>query len=147
MKDYVMKKNYARAFKLIIVFFVILAVMTAVVIPLSLSQQISDAATLKQEAALNGDSSDGEHHHHDDEVWKSRITPLNAVNYAIIGVLSVLWGVLVLGYWFDVAAWLYKSAVNEGMNRSLWAILGAFVNIFAVLAFCIVRDQPKRVKA
>ena len=140
MKDYVMKKNYARAFKLIIVFFVILAVTTAVVIPLSLSQQISDAAALKQEAALNGDSSDG-------EVWKSRITPLNAVNYAIIGVLSVLWGVLVLGYWFDVAAWLYKSAVNEGMNRSLWAILGAFVNIFAVLAFCIVRDQPKRVKA
>ena len=66
------------------------------------------------------------------------------MNYAIIGGLSVLWGVLVLSYWLTVVAWLYKRAVNEGMNKSLWPILGIFFNVFAVMAFCIVRDQPKK---
>lgn len=146
MKNHVMAMNYAKSFKRIVILFVILAVVTAVAIPLSLSQQISDAAMLKQQYAAmenTADRADGEHHHEDD-AWKSQITPLSAVNYAIIGGLSVLWGVLVLSYWLTVVAWLYKSAVNEGMNKSLWPILGIFFNVFAVMAFCIVRDQPKK---
>ena len=72
MKEHVMKLDYAKTFKRIIVLFILLAVVTAVaIIPLSLSQQISDAATLKQEYALakqtavdNGsDKQDGEHEH------------------------------------------------------------------------------------
>ena len=43
-----------------------------------------------------------------------------------------------------VIAWLYKSAVNEKMNKSLWPILGIFFNVFAVMAFCIVRDKPEK---
>lgn len=133
-----MTMNYAKSFKRMIILFVILAVVTAVAIPLSFSQQISDAAMEN-----TADRADGEHHHEDD-AWKSQITPLSAVNYAIIGGLSVLWGVLVLSYWLTVVAWLYKSAVNEGMDKSLWPILGIFFNFFAVMAFCIVRDQPKK---
>ena len=165
MKEHVMKLDYAKTFKRIIVLFILLAVVTAVAIPLSLSQQISDAAALKQEYALAkqnaadtvtdsatdnvGDKQDGEHdHEHDrdreEDMWKSRITPLNAVNYAIIGGLSVLWAVLAVYYWLAVIAWLYKSAVNEKMNKSLWPILGIFFNIFAVMAFCIVRDRPEK---
>ena len=45
-----------------------------------------------------------------------------------------------------VMAWLYKNAVNESMNRSLWPILGLFTNLLAVLAFLIVRDDPRRVR-
>lgn len=138
MKNHVMTMNYAKSFKRMIILFVILAVVTAVAIPLSFSQQISDAAMEN-----TADRADGEHHHKDD-AWKSQITPLSAVNYAIIGGLSVLWGVLVLSYWLTVVAWLYKSAVNEGMDKSLWPILGIFFNFFAVMAFCIVRDQPKK---
>ena len=82
--------------------------------------------------------------HYGFEGWKSKITPLTAANYAVIGGLSVLWAVLVLAYWLTVAAWLCKSAVNEGMNRSLWPILGLFFNVFAVMAFCIVRDRPQK---
>lgn len=159
MKDHVMKRDYTKTFKRIAILFILLAVVTAVAIPLSLSRQISDAAALKQERALvaqtetvsadnsdNGDRHDGEHdrdreHDHED-AWKSRITPLSAMNYAVIGGLAVLWAVLVLYYWLAVIAWLYKSAVNEGMNKSLWAVLGLFFNIFAVMAFCIVRDRP-----
>lgn len=146
MKNHVMTMNYAKSFKRMIILFVILAVVTAVAIPLSFSQQISDAAMLKQQYAAmenTADRADGEHHHEDD-AWKSQITPLSAVNYAIIGGLSVLWGVLVLSCWLTVVAWLYKSAVNEGMDKSRWPILGIFFNFFAVMAFCIVRDQPKK---
>lgn len=133
-----MTMNYAKSFKRMIILFVILAVVTAVATPLSFSQQISDAAMENTAARADGE------HHHEDDAWKSQITPLSAVNYAIIGGLSVLWGVLVLSYWLTVVAWLYKSEVNEGMDKSLWPILGIFFNFFAVMAFCIVRDQPKK---
>ena len=44
------------------------------------------------------------------------------------------------------AAWLYRSAVNAGMNKSLWMILGLVGNLLAVAAFFIVRDAPQRLK-
>lgn len=46
MKNYVMTKNYKKAFRRLIICFVILAVISAVGIPLSLSQQIHDASVL-----------------------------------------------------------------------------------------------------
>ena len=149
MKNYVLTKNYKKAFRRLIICFVILAVISAVGIPLSLSQQIHDASALKQQAALAspGTADNGEGHHHDEhqeEAWKSQITPLTAVNYVIIGAAIVLMGAWAILYWLTVVAWLYKSATVAGMNPSLWAILGAFANIFAVLAFWIVRDQPGR---
>ena len=52
MKDLAMKLNYSKTFKRILVLFILLAVVTAVAIPLSLSQQISDAAALKQQYSL-----------------------------------------------------------------------------------------------
>lgn len=140
MKNRIMQKNYAKAFRLILVLFIVLAVFTAVIIPLSLSQQISDASSFRQQAQLSDMSE-----HQAEKALKSSITPLDATNYAIIGGLGVLWVVLVLVYWFDVVAWLYRSAVNEGMNKSLWPILGLFFNFLAAFAFMIVRDRPARV--
>lgn len=75
--EHIMNHNYAKTFKRIAVLFIILAVVTAVAIPLSLSRQISDAAALRQQyAAAEAGSSDiaessGEGHererHHDEE--------------------------------------------------------------------------------
>lgn len=149
MKNYVMTKNYKKAFRRLIICFVILAVISAVGIPLSLSQQIHDASVLKQQAALTSpdptDNDDGHHYDaHHDEAWKSQITPLTAMNYVIIGAVIMLMGIWVILYWLTVVAWLYKSAAVAGMNLSLWAILGTFLNIFAVLAFWIVHDRPAR---
>ena len=149
MKNYVMTKNYKKAFRRLIICFVILAVISAVGIPLSLSQQIHDASVLKQQAALTSpdptDNDDGHHYDaHHDEAWKSQITPLTAMNYVIIGAVIMLMGIWVILYWLTVVAWLYKSAAVAGMNLSLWAIPGTFLNIFAVLAFWIVRDRPAR---
>lgn len=149
MINYVMTKNYKKAFRRLIICFVILAVISAVGIPLSLSQQIHDASVLKQQAALTSpdptDNDDGHHYDaHHDEAWKSQITPLTAMNYVIIGAVIMIMGIWVILYWLTVVAWLYKSAAVAGMNLSLWAILGTFLNIFAVLAFWIVRDRPAR---
>ena len=98
MREKMMNKDYAKAFKTIVIMAVLLALLSAVVIPLSL------------------------------------------------GGIAVLWLALGIYYWLLVAAWLYKSAVNEGMNKSLWMILGLFTNLLAVIAFLIVRDNPRRVK-
>lgn len=141
MKANIMKKDFAKTFKLILVLFIVLAVVTAITIPLSLSQQISDASAARQQVQQTELDK-----HQAEKVIESKITPLDATNYAIIGGLGVIWVVLVLAYWFNVVAWLYKNAVNEGMNKSLWPILGLFFNFIAVFAFLIARDRPSRLQ-
>ena len=150
MKNYVMAKNYKKAFRRLIICFVILAVISAIGIPLSLSQQIRDAhaweQTLKTERLQSGENQSehaGEREHGD---WEKNITPLSVGHFVLFGSLIVLWLALGAVYWLLVMAWLYKSAICEGMNKSLWPILGLFCNIFAVFAFLIVRARPGRVK-
>ena len=149
MREIIMKKNYAKAFKRVILLAVLLAVVSAVSIPLSLSKQLSDLSDLEQTKQEQTVQTDGEHgeRHDREEMWKSQITPLSAANFAVIGGLAVLWLTLGVYYWLLVVAWLYRSAVNEGMNKSLWPILGLFTNLLAVFIFMIVRDDPRRAKA
>ena len=145
MQEMIMNKDYAKAFKKVILLGVVLAILSAIVIPLSLSRQINDVAALaqtRQEQVRTGEEEHGDR----EELWKSQITPLSAVNYAILGGTAVLWMALLAYYWLLAMAWLYKNAVNEGMNKSLWPILGLFTNLLAVFAFLIVRDDPRRVK-
>ena len=52
MKDHVMNLDYTKTFKRIALLFIILAVVTAVAIPLSLSRQISDAAASSSSTPL-----------------------------------------------------------------------------------------------
>ena len=146
MHEKVMRENYAKAYKLVIILALVLAVVSAVAIPLSLSQQIKDAAALEQ--TYGEEHYDGEHDGHDSEdTWKSQITPLTPGHFVIFGVDGLLWLLLLAYYWLLTAAWLYRSAVNEGMNKSLWMILGLVGNLLAVAAFLIVRDAPQRKKA
>ena len=149
MREIIMKKNYAKAFKRVILLAVLLAVVSAVSIPLSLSKQLSDLSDLEQAKQEQTAQTDGEHgeRHDREEAWKGRITPLSAANFAVIGGLAVLWLALGAYYWLLVVAWLYRSAVNEGMNKSLWPIMGLFTNLLAVFIFMIVRDDPRRAKA
>lgn len=149
MRESILKKNYAKAFKRVILLAVILAVVSAAAIPLSLSRQISDLSALEQARQEETLPASGGHREHADpeELWKSQITLLSAANYAILGGIAVLWLVLLVYYWLLVMAWLYKNALSEGMNQSLWPILGLFTNLLAVLAFLIVRDDPRRRKA
>ena len=146
MCEAIMKKNYVEAFRRIILLAVLLAVISAIAVPMSLSRQIRDITALEQSSEEQTIQSDGEHGklHDREDLWKSQITPLTAANYAILGGLLVLWLALAAYYWLLVMAWLYKSAVNEGMNKSLWPILGLFFNFIAAFVFMIVRDRPAR---
>lgn len=145
MHEKVMQKNYAKAYKLLAILAVVLAVLSAVTVPLSLSQQIKEAAALEQTYGEN--HHDGEHDGHDSEdAWKSQITPLTTMHFVLFGVAGVLWLALLAYYWLLTAAWLYRSAVNAGMNKSLWMISGLVGNLLAVAVFLIVRDAPQRVK-
>ena len=111
MRKTILTKNYAKAFKRLILLAVVLAVVTAAAIPLSLSRQIRDLSALEQTKQEETLPEGGEHGGHADreELWKSRITPLSAANYAILGGLAVLWLVLLVYYWLLVMAWLYKT--------------------------------------
>ena len=150
MKEKIMRWNYKKAFITIVVLAVVLALVSVIAVPLSLSQQIRDAhaweQTLKTERLQSGENQSehaGEREHGD---WEKNITPLSVGHFVLFGSLIVLWLALGAVYWLLVMAWLYKSAICEGMNKSLWPILGLFCNIFAVFAFLIVRDRPGRVK-
>lgn len=61
MKDHVMNLNYTKTFKRIALLFIILAVVTAVAIPLSLSRQISDAARAQAAVRSCGADRRGRH--------------------------------------------------------------------------------------
>ena len=144
MIETIMKKNYVKAFRTVAILAVLLAVFTAV-----LSKQISEIVSLERSndvAALPKEGHDG-HEKDIEDMIKNRITPLTAFNYAIIGGTAVLWLALLIYYWLLTVAWLYRSAVNEGMNKSLWPILGLFTNLLAVFAFMIIRDRPGRTAA
>ena len=147
MHEMMMKKNYGKAFRTVVILAVLLVIVSAIAVPLSLSQQISDLSTLEQSKQDLPSREDGDAGHADREaVWKSRITPLSAATYAVLGGCAVLWLALLVYYWLLVVAWLYRSAVREGMNKSLWPILGLFTNLLAVFAFLIVRDNPRRMR-
>lgn len=149
MREMIMKKNYAKAFKTALLLAILLPAINAVAIPLSLSQQIRDISALeqgKQEPMTMEGNAYGEHHIDREKLWKSQVTPLTAGSYAILGGIAVTWLTLLAYYWLLVMAWLYKNAVNEGMNKSLWPILGLFTNWLAIFLFLIIRDDPRRAK-
>lgn len=61
----------------------------------------------------------------------------------VLGVYAGLCLLIALAYWLLIAAWLYQAAAKASMAELLWAALGFFFNIFAVIAFVIVRSlQP-----
>ena len=150
MKDKIMRWNYKKAFITVIILAIVLALVSAITVPLSLSQQLRDAHAWEQTAKAERMQEAGKQTEHDStrecDDWEQHITPLNTGHFVLFATLAVLWLALGAVYWLLVVAWLYKNAVTEGMNKSLWSILGLFFNLFAVFAFLIVRDQPKRSK-
>ncbi len=156
MREAILNKDYAKAFKRVVILAVLLALCSAVVLPLRFSgqfrawraqEQITQEQTVQQDAETrsHGDQALRARENRK-QAWKAQLAALSAGDYAILGGLSGLWLVLLVYYWLLVVAWLYRSAVNEGMNKSLWPILGLFTNLLAVFAFLIVRDRPKRSK-
>ena len=95
MKEKIMRWNYKKAFITIVVLAVVLALVSVIAVPLSLSQQIRDAhaweQTLKTERLQSGENQSehaGEREHGD---WEKNITPLSVGHFVLFGSLIVLW--------------------------------------------------------
>jgi cytochrome bd-type quinol oxidase subunit 1 len=156
MKEKATTKNYKKIFITLLVIALVLGAVTGAAIPLTLRTQISEKSVLREQlrrqyeqALKSGDPQvegmdwdDYEDAHED--AWHGQLTPLNAANYVVIGVLSAFWLIVLVWYWVTVAQWLNKKSGEAGMNTALWTILGAFFNFLAVLAFLIVRSSPRR---
>lgn len=56
----------------------------------------------------------------------------------VYGLLCLLIGV---SYWLLITTWLYQAAEKCSMNGLLWAVLGIFFNLAAVLAFILLRSR------
>lgn len=61
-----------------------------------------------------------------------------------VGVTCFLSSLCIFFFWILVAAWLYQAAVRSGMNGLLWLAAGIFGNVFAAIAFWIVRSFVRR---
>lgn len=150
MKEKIMRWNYKKAFITIVVLAVVLALVSVIAVPLSLSQQIRDAhaweQTLKTERLQSGENQsehDGEREHGD---WEKNVTPLSVGHFVLFGSLIVLWLALGAMYWLLVMAWLYKKRNLRGHEQVALADSRLVLQYLSVFAFLIVRDRPGRVK-
>lgn len=123
MHERVMRENYAKAYKLVVILAVVLAVVSAVAIPLSLSRQIRDAAALEQ--TYDEEHHDGEHDGHDSEdAWKSQITPLTPTHFVIFGVIA--------GVALSIKA--IRGALQKHRSAMIWFILGLMIGSLYTIA-------------
>ncbi len=89
MREIMMKKNYAKTFKRLAILAVLLAVFSAIALPLSFSQQIQDLTAIMQsepsQPALQHDKHDA-HQEFDHEEWwrkaKSLHSPLPTTQFS-----------------------------------------------------------------
>ena len=163
MKDKIMRWNYKKAFITVILLAIVLALVSAVAVPLSLSQQLRDAHTWEQTAKTERMQEAGKQAGHDGSRehgdWEQHITPLHTGHFVLFGALAVLWLALGAVYWLLVIAWLYKNAVREGMNKCSPCAQSAFRRAAADRAahcpapeqcrlpcvpFCFPAGQPRR---
>lgn len=71
----------------------------------------------------------------------AQITEPSAGAKIVLGVYGLLCLLLGISYWLLIAAWLYQAAEKCAMNGFLWAVLGIFFNLAAVLAFLLLRSR------
>lgn len=71
----------------------------------------------------------------------AQITEPSAGAKVILGVYGLLCLLIGISYWLLIAAWLDRAAEECAMSGFLWAVLGIFFNLAAVLAFLLLRSR------
>lgn len=78
---------------------------------------------------------------HGDFFDSAQITEPSIGAKIVLGVYGLLCLLLGISYWLLITAWLYQAAEKCSMNGLLWAVLGIFFNLAAVLAFLLLRSR------
>lgn len=79
-----------------------------------------------------------------EDILRTSVSRPSAAAILSMGVTALLCGLLALGFWLLVAAWLYQAAVRSGMSGPLWGLLGLCGNVFAAALFAVVRSFLKK---
>ena len=156
----IMNMNFKKTAKRFIILSLIIVILGGVLTGFMFRTQINEAITYHQAYEDNSDSglqkdyeennryyseNRGDHERgHDYEnadFFESGLFTKPSVGAEIVfGVYAGLCALLALAYWLLIAAWLYQAAAKASMSRTLWAILGLFFNLLAVIAFLVVRS-------
>ena len=164
LQAHIMKINFKRTAKRFIILSLIIVILGGILTGVMFRTQISEAITYHQSYennnSVNGAQRDyGENNHfYGENRWgreggsnyektdfleSGLVTQPSAGALAVFGVYAGLCALLALAYWLLIAAWLYQAAAKASMPELLWAALGLFFNIFAVIAFVVIRSlQP-----
>ncbi len=65
--------------------------------------------------------------------------PSTGMKIALCSYIGIC-GLFALAYWLLIAAWLFQASTKAYMFSLLWTVLGLFFNLFAVIAFLVVRS-------
>jgi hypothetical protein len=77
---------------------------------------------------------------HNDFFRSEQFTQPSTGAMIVLGTYLTLLTLLFIAYWLLITAWLYQAATKASMNGLLWALLGFFFNLYAVIAFLVIRS-------
>ena len=169
LKNRIMKINFGKVAKWFIVISFVIVLAGSVTLGLAFRTQIGEVISYHQnhedgaidevqnenesEAqnendaqntdALENDENEAENEHehdHEDFLESAQFTEPSTGAKIILDVVGVLGFLIGIIYWFLIASWLYQAAEKSMMNGHIWAILGIFFNLAAVIAFLIARS-------
>lgn len=139
IKNKVMKVDYSKFFKRFIPLAIIFLLLGGAVAGFVLRTQISEVASyLNETECVDVHEIQGEEE--GDGYKDIAITEPSEGADAFITIYVLILGALFCIYWLMTAACLYKSAHSSKMNGLFWLLCGLCGNIFAVLAFMVVRS-------
>jgi len=163
LQNCVMNMDFRKAARRFIIAALLIVILGGIVVGATLKTQIQEAITYHQtydngidreasqvQAQTESDERDryaGENHGmvHENEndgfLHSAQITEPSTGAKIVLGVYGLLCLLIGVFYWLLIAAWLYQAAEKCAMNGLLWAVLGIFFNLAAVLAFVLLRSR------
>ena len=163
LQAYIMKINFKQTAKRFLILSLIIVILGGILTGVMFRTQINEAIAYHQtyennsmnEAQRDYGENDryygenrwghdgGPNYEKADFLESGLVTKPSVGAVIVLGVYAGLCALLALAYWFLIVAWLYQAAAKASMPELLWAALGFFFNIFAVIVFLVVRSlQP-----
>lgn len=143
-----MKKTKGSFGKKLCIWIIAIVTVTALAVGSSLlcfKTQLGEAAEyhrlLEQNEKEHGERYAREHNEKEaeDGAVLKQLTPVTSTQKAAVIGIGVFWLAAVVLYWLSVASLLAGAAEKAHFNRRIWFWLAFFTNIFAVVAFAIVK--------
>lgn len=160
IREKIMRTNFAKALKRLLILALCVAVLGGSVSVFLLRAQIGEAVTyVQQQEEKRGDENDGrrevedwskediknrERYEKERPDWENAITRPSAAAKAAIGITGILCLLIGISFWLFIAAWLYQAAALAGMHGFLWFLLGLGGNAGTAVIFLLARSLIRK---